>query len=303
MSQGSPFRRLTTITVVLASTVLAACGIAHAPLPSAVGSVQSLAQRPPAVTRRYGWTFDAKTPKVKFVPGRINANLPAKVDMRDLMSPIDDQGALNSCTGFAIAGLAEFRARQVRRKAVELSPSFIYKLELLAENNVGEDGGARIRTGMVIIQDHGTCPEDMHPYLSATQHGDNEVVRSWLSAMPTAREMTAAAPYKVKTTKAIEDLHEFKAALAKGHPVVFGMMCAKSFESDEVKRTGVVPVPDPALEPMVGGHAIMAVGYDEAKQHVIFRNSYSTAWGDKGYGYLPYGYFKKELVGDAWEAY
>ena len=49
-------------------------------------------------------------------------------------------------------------------------------------------------------------------------------------------------------------------------------------------------------------HAILAVGYDDAKQQVCFRNSWNTTWGDKGYGYLPYSYFKGGLVHDAWQA-
>lgn len=300
MSLGTPQRR-TTALVVLASTLLAACGVSLAPGPRPLTAVQGLASRSTPVQRHYGLTFDAKTRRVKYVPGTVSAGEPSRVDMRQQMSPIDDQGALNACTGFAIAGLAEFRALRAKKSVTELSPSFIYKLELLAEDSVGEDGGARIRTGMAILQDRGICPEAMHPYLPAAQQGDGDVVRKWLSDMPTAEQMSAAAPFKVRQTKPIEDLAQFKKALAKGHPVVFGIMCAKSFESDAVKKTGIVPVPDPALEPFVGGHAIVAVGYDESKQQVIFRNSYSPTWGDKGYGYLPYGYFKTELVGDAWE--
>jgi C1A family cysteine protease len=287
--------------VVLASTLLAACGVMTAPAPTAPGAVRSLAGRQPTVQRRYGLTFDAKTPRVKYVPGTVSAGQPTQVDLRQKMSPIDDQGALNSCTGFAIAGLAEFRAMKAKKAITELSPSFIYKLELVAEGTPGEDEGARIRTGMVVLQDYGVCPEALHPYLAAAKQSDSNLVRQWLSDMPTAAQITAATPFQVHKTKPVDDLNAFKTALAKGHPVVFGIMCARSFESDAVKKTGIVPVPDPAVEPFVGGHAIVAVGYDEAKQHVIFRNSYSPAWGDKGYGYLPYGYFKKELVGDAWE--
>jgi C1A family cysteine protease len=303
MSLGKPYRRVTTIAVVIACTLLAACGVARAPLPASLATLQSFANRQPSVTRRYGWKVDAKTPRVRYVPGTVSAGMPTRVDLRDQLSPIDDQGALNSCTGFAIVGLAEFQAKKSKsRPFIELSPSFIYKLELLAEGNVGEDTGARIRTGMNILLDHGTCPESEHPYLTPAEQANGERVHQWLSTMPTADDMQKAAPYRVHTIKPVDDLADFKAALAKGHPVVFGMMCAKSFESDAVKKTGIVPVPDPAVEPLIGGHAIMAIGYDEAKQQIIFRNSYSPAWGDKGYGYLPYAYFKKELVGDAWEA-
>src|SRR5262249_35905942 len=38
---------------------------------------------------------------------------------------------------------------------------------------------------------------------------------------------------------------------------------------------------------VLGGHAVLAVGYDDAKQMFTFRNSWSAAWGSGGYGFIP----------------
>ena len=40
---------------------------------------------------------------------------------------------------------------------------------------------------------------------------------------------------------------------------------------------------------MLGGHALLAVGYMQiaGALYIIVRNSWSTAWGDNGYCYLP----------------
>jgi len=59
--------------------------------------------------------------------------------------------------------------------------------------------------------------------------------------------------------------------------------------TDNVTRTGIVPIPN-ANEKPIGGHAAMAVGYDDSKECLIVRNSWGTSWGEKGYFYLPYWY-------------
>ena len=40
-------------------------------------------------------------------------------------------------------------------------------------------------------------------------------------------------------------------------------------------------------EKLLGGHAVLAVGYDEAEQRFIVRNSWGTGWGKKGYFTCP----------------
>ena len=39
-----------------------------------------------------------------------------------------------------------------------------------------------------------------------------------------------------------------------------------------------------------GGHAIMIVGYDDKTERFKFRNSWSTWWGNEGYGTIPYAF-------------
>ena len=83
-------------------------------------------------------------------------------------------------------------------------------------------------------------------------------------------------------------------------PVVIAARLYKSFKSKEARKTGLIPVPNPATEKSTGGHAMIAVGYDNARQVIIVRNSWGTDWGDGGYCYIPYAYFKaKDAAGRA----
>jgi len=85
-----------------------------------------------------------------------------------------------------------------------------------------------------------------------------------------------------------------------GYPFVFGFTVYQSFESQQVASTGVVPMPSPS-EQTVGGHAVMAVGYDDSQQQFIVRNSWGTGWGMAGYFTMPYAYLiQSNLSDDFW---
>ena len=98
-------------------------------------------------------------------------------------------------------------------------------------------------------------------------------------------------------------LHQMQGCLASGTPFVVGFSVYESFESEEVARTGVVDMPGPK-EKQVGGHAVVAVGYDNAAQRFTVRNSWGKSWGQKGYYTMPYAYVTNpQLAMDFWAIY
>ena len=82
-----------------------------------------------------------------------------------------------------------------------------------------------------------------------------------------------------------------KDCLSSGLPFVFGFGVYESFETKEVAETGIMPIPK-KNEKLLGGHAIMAVGYNDEKEHFIIRNSWGIDWGDRGYFYMPYSFIQ-----------
>jgi C1A family cysteine protease len=96
------------------------------------------------------------------------------------------------------------------------------------------------------------------------------------------------------------DLTQMKACLASGNVFVFGFSVYSSFESQDVAGRGIVPMPLPN-EQLLGGHAVVAVGFDDAKQRFTCRNSWSDQWGIKGYFEMPYAYLmNSQLSSDFW---
>jgi len=85
-----------------------------------------------------------------------------------------------------------------------------------------------------------------------------------------------------------------------GLPIVLGISVYESFESQQVAKSGVVPMPANS-EKLLGGHAILAVGYNDAEQRFVMRNSWGTSWGMQGYFTIPYAYLTdSNLCDDLW---
>jgi hypothetical protein len=85
-----------------------------------------------------------------------------------------------------------------------------------------------------------------------------------------------------------QSLTEMMGCLASGFPFIFGFTVYESFESNEVGRSGVVPMPNP-YERVLGGHDVLIFGYDQEHGVFHFRNSWGD-WGDQGGGTFPMPY-------------
>jgi C1A family cysteine protease len=253
----------------------------------------------------YGWHPDLPDHRdlMYAVPHAVAAAaLPAKVDLRPQCPPVYDQGQLGSCTANAIAGAIEFD--QIKQKLPEFTPSrlFIYYNERVMEHDVSLDNGAQIRDGIKSVGKQGVCAETSWPYSDQNMDPD-PCPHCPYAKKPTPACYAEAAKNKVKSyQRLVSQLNLLKGCLASGFPFVFGFTVYQSFESDQVANTGIVPMPGPT-EKVVGGHAVVAVGYDDSPQQFIVRNSWGTGWGGglKGYCMMPYAYLTNtNLADDFW---
>ncbi|MEK7434385.1 MAG: C1 family peptidase [Cyanobacteriota bacterium] len=218
-----------------------------------------------------------------------NAGSTKAADIRKFASPVGDQGNIGSCTAFSmVKGVREAWENKQGQSFVPLSALHFYYKERELDGNPGEDTGSTITQGMNVLQKIGVATEASWPYITTK-----------FTVEPPASANATAAAYKMKKAVKLRNLDEFKAALDAGRPVAFGFRVYESFMKS---KGGVIPMPNTASEKLLGGHAVTAFGYDDAKEVVIVRNSWSAKWGDQGYCYMPYGYFTKGLAMDAWDA-
>ena len=213
------------------------------------------------------------------------ATQPATVDLRSKLPACYDQGQLGSCTANAL--VAAFQAAEPSFMGSRL---FLYYNERMIEGHIPDDTGATLYDGVACLKKYGLCPEWEYPYIVSN-----------FANKPSQKCYTDALINRVAiATNIPQTAASMKASLNAGYPFVIGFLVYPSFESAQVAATGIVPMPG-SSEPILGGHAVLVVGYNEAKQWWIVRNSWGTGWGDRGYFYVPYAYFlNSRLSSDLW---
>jgi C1A family cysteine protease len=216
---------------------------------------------------------------------KINPNI---VDLRPYCSPIENQGNLGSCTGQAIAGAIELLNKR-NGNYRDISRLFIYYYERLILGTVNYDSGAYIRDGIKSTNKYGASLESYWPYdIKKYRHE------------PIIEAKNDALNRKVTRYERIADLEGFIDSLSNGFPIIMGFNVYSSFMSASVASTGVMPYPNTKREKLLGGHAVLIVGYIKSKKVLIARNSWGTSWGDNGYFYMPFDIISPSMSDDYW---
>lgn len=235
--------------------------------------------------------------------------VPASVDLRQWCSPIENQGGLGACTAHAAVGVVEYFERRAFGNHLDGSRRFVYK----ATRNLMEvtgDTGAWLRNTMGALVMCGVPPERYWPYTDQSPDFDVEppAFVYTLGQDFQAVKYFCHDPMSGNVAPSVV-LDGVKKYLAAGVPSMFGFFGFPSFDKGDVP--GGIPYPCPG-EKAAWGHAIVAVGYDDAKKitntqcnvkttgALLIRNSWGTTWGDAGYGWLPYDYVLKKLAVDFW---
>lgn len=211
--------------------------------------------------------------------------LPKRVDYTPKMSPVRYQGNEGTCVAFATAsGMKEYQEMFDYGKLIVLSPRFIYS-ECKKIDGMPYEEGTTIRIAMKVINTNGVCREKFWPYKPYQED------KAQKGAGADARK------FRVLTYARILNLNELRLSLYSKGPCVIGVDVFKGFMDT---KTGIVPMPRKD-DRLIGGHAICAIGYDDQKKLIKFKNSWSEEWGQKGFGFLPYSYVERYMM-DAWSS-
>lgn len=234
--------------------------------------------------------------------------LPSVVDLSYWCSEIEDQGSLNSCTALAGIALLEYFMNRSNGKYTDASSLFLYKAtrELM---NLKGDVGASVRETMKAMALFGTPPEQYWRYDEAKV---NEDPPSFCYSF--AQNYQALKYFRLDYAGILKEvlIVQIKAVIATGFPCVFGFTIYTSAYEDSNYQSGLIPFPNHQRDRVVGGHSVVAVGYDDYRKierkdrpdpsegAFLIRNSFGTSWGNGGYGWLPYDYVLAGLTADWW---
>jgi C1A family cysteine protease len=238
--------------------------------------------------RRGGWKPDVPDQRDYVYKPRTVGKLPPLVDLRDRFFRPWNQGGLGSCTAHAVGAACQFLDVYDRDMNI-VTPSrlFLYYNARLLEKNTANDDGAFIRNAIKAAAKFGYPAEDIWKYRTA----------AFARKPPPSAYKKATRETISKYERVQRNIGHFRKVLAEGLPIILGISVYESIDEDRVTKTGLIPIPG-KKERMDGGHAILAVGYDDSRKRLIIRNSWGTGWGDDGYGYLPYRFIEDPGLSD-----
>lgn len=243
------------------------------------------------IKQRLGWKKDYRTHDN--VP-RFHPNLfalPNSVDLRSFCPSVYDQESLGSCTSQMGAGIGELLMIKEGHKPFVPSRLFIYYNERVIEGTVSDDAGATIADCFKVLSVNG-CPNEANWWYDTKKFkvkANKKVYADGLKHLVSGGRIVN------------QNINDMCSVLASGYPIGIGFLVYSSF--DRIGTNGIMSIPNTRREQLEGGHAVLIVGYDNSAKMFIVRNSWSVAWGDKGYFYMPYSFATNpNFASDFWTA-
>jgi cathepsin K len=225
----------------------------------------------------------------------INPNLPVNIDLSPLMPPVRSQGSQGSCVSWATAYYMKSYQEKVQYGyeyydySTVMSPAFIYnQTKIPGDCSVG----SCIEGALYALKTKGVNTWQEFPYGQSC------------TLLPTETQLATALNHKISSSYVIENetllnsqtytrLEIAKNLLYLGNPVIIGMELDTNFSHALPKNTENIYIYNHYdASHHYGSHAMLIVGYDDTLQAFKVVNSWGSGWGNEGYCWISYNFFK-----------
>lgn len=221
----------------------------------------------------------------------LRAPIPAKFDLSEnFLPPVGDQKNQGSCVAWTVgyAARSYYVAKDDKLSLSQPqnvpSPTYIYRATNGAHADKQCDVGMQIFNALETLRGGVVSLADM-PY-------DD----SRCTPVPDIAMQKKATKFRISAWALVHRealVEHVKPYLAAGQPVMFGTALAPSFQKH--RGAGVYTRVDQREAGM--GHAMVLIGYDDARQAVRVQNSWGTGWGDQGRAWISYKTFDSDALG------
>lgn len=201
---------------------------------------------------------------------------------------VKNQGSFSTCVGYALSSCKEYQEYLDQGFPVSLSSGFIYA-NRSPEDTDGE--GMITRCALSQLVKYGTCPYEDFPY-NGTYKG---LYERFLKYNENGELYEKAAPFRIGSYFRILSLNDLKKALVNFGPCIITTKTYKSWPG--YFSDGVFTKPKVG-EKSTGSNAMLVVGWKD-DDILIIQNSWSSFWGDGGFGYMPWSYPWTDIWGVA----
>jgi C1A family cysteine protease len=186
------------------------------------------------------------------------------------------QGSEGSCVAFSIVYAREREYLNQKGYPIQLSPEWLF-------DNITNDhencSGSTIISGMEFTRTNGICTWASLPYMW----------NNGCTIQPTQDMVNEAYQFRISGMQEIStsDVLSMKQVILGNHMMVMQVAVDQAFYDAKAgfiwKTFGGV----------LGYHSLVVVGYDDNKHAWQVMNSWGTAWGDGGFGWIDYDLYPK----------
>lgn len=222
--------------------------------------------------------------------------LPERVSLRQSCGPIRRQGKSGFCHSFAGTALKNLQETlDWGERRYNFSPLGLARA-VKARDGIAYTEGSTLLDVCKALCNDGVFDEVFYPFTSYDQESFKKTGKLHFPSMAvTAEEEEHIPKYYCKNYARVDTLEEVKLSLANQNPVLLGMTCSEEIYSP---TEGCIGLPLGTF--LIGGHAVLIIGYDDTKERTIHgrhykgflecQNSWGEDWGDKGFFWIPYEY-------------
>lgn len=224
------------------------------------------------------------------------AERPAEVDLSSFVPTPCNQGMLNSCVGWAGAyGLMSYLAAANLEDWVDLdrtdrqfSPTFVFNQ--VNAYRLGRSSSDTCLQAGTYLSDLFTLLRDV----GCVTWADMPYTVEDCESLPDDALLQTARSFRITYFRQIErDVATIQSYLNQEIPLVVVLRIGEAFFG-----LGPGDVYD-TVDEETFAHAMLAVGYDDEIGAVKLMNSWGTAWGDGGFGFVSYDVWE-EVTGEAY---
>lgn len=210
----------------------------------------------------------------------------AEIPASDLPS-VGDQLLTGSCVGWAAGwGLRHWLYKKETGKKQNFSVRFVWmaakEIDPFPLNVIFPLSGTRIRDAMKVMKEDGIPEEGLYPFSRELPEAGKRV-----------EIINNAMKYRIGLYHSLSNVDDMHYNLANVGPFVIGVPVYENFSK---LVDNVVPEPSGKL---VGGHALLVIGYDDTTSTFRVMNSWGADWGDKGFCKFTYDWVKAHFW-NAW---
>lgn len=199
------------------------------------------------------------------------------------LTPIKSQNSLGACVAFAASAQKECYDYKEMGTPPDLSEQFLYG-KCKEIDGIPNVSGTYLRAALTVLKNWGVCEENYFPYESKYPPKNK----------PKSGYLDNANKYRILAYASVQVTKDaMQAALYQNGPLLIGVQVYDNFM--RTGESGVVAYPTGKA---LGGHALMAVGYN--KLGLLIKNSWGTGWGSKGYAIIPWNVWNVINLGEAW---